>query len=76
MIPSSSSTASSVDAVRDHLCSKGLFGDVAEMCEMRGDCVWVVTCPDCAKTFSLDDDEYDELVAWSQSSGQSCGISI
>lgn len=72
----STPTVSTVDRVRDHLCSKGLFGDVAEMCEMRGDCVWVVTCPDCKATFTLDDDEYDELLAWSRSSGQSCGITL
>lgn len=69
------SIASGVDRVLDHLCSKGIYGDVAELCEMRGDCTWVVTCPECGTMFSLDDEEYDELLNWSQSSGQSCGIS-
>lgn len=68
------SIASSVDRVRDHLCSKGIYGDVAELCEMRGDCVWVVTCPECGTMFTLDDDEHDELLSWSRSAGQSCGI--
>jgi hypothetical protein len=72
----STSAAAAVDRVRDHLCSKGLFGDVAEMCEMRGDCVWVVTCPECKTSFTLDDDEYEELLAWSRDSGQSCGITL
>jgi hypothetical protein len=70
------STSPTVDRVRDHLCAKGLYGDVAELCEMRGDCVWVITCPDCKTTFTLDEDEYDELLAWSRSSGQSCGVSV
>ncbi len=68
------SIASSVDRVRDHLCSKGIYGDVAELCEMRGDCTWVVTCPECGTMFTLDEDEHEELLRWSQSSGQSCGI--
>jgi hypothetical protein len=67
---------SPVDQVRDHLCSKGLFGDVTELCEMRGDCVWVVTCPDCSKTFTLDEDEYDELLRWSRMPGQTCGVVV
>jgi hypothetical protein len=69
------SVASTTADVREHLCSKGLYGNVAEWCEMRGDCVFVVTCPDCGASFTLDEDEYDELLRWSQSSGQSCGIS-
>ena len=63
-----------VDLVRQHLCGKGLYGDVTEWCEMRGDCVWVITCPDCRQMFTLDEDGYQELVAWSQSEGQNCGI--
>lgn len=70
------STSSLVDQVREHLCSKGLYGDVTEWCEMRGDCVWVVTCPDCRQAFTLDEDTYDELLAWSRSADQSCGITI
>jgi hypothetical protein len=42
---------------------------------MRGDCTWVVTCPDCGTMFTLDDDEHDELLSWSRAAGQSCGIS-
>jgi hypothetical protein len=72
----SATTGSTVDRVREHLCSKGLYGDVAELCEMRGDCCYVITCPDCKRTFTLDDDEYDELLAWSRSSGQACGVAL
>lgn len=60
--------------ILQHLCSKGLYGDVTEWCEMRGDCVWVVTCPDCHTSFTIDDDEYEELVALSRAEGQSCGV--
>ena len=70
----SSPASATVDRVIEHLCSKGLFGDIAELCETRGDCVFVVTCTDCKATFTLDDDDYDALVHWSKSSEQSCGI--
>jgi hypothetical protein len=69
-------TSPTVDEVREHLCSKGLYGDVTQWCEMRGDCVWVVTCPDCHHAFTLDEDDYEALVAWSRSSGQSCGVAL
>jgi hypothetical protein len=70
------SASPAVERVRSHLCAKGLFGDVAELCEMRGDCVFVVTCPDCGHVFTLDDDDYDELLHWSRTSGESCGITV
>lgn len=70
------SLALSVDGIREHLCSKGIYGDVAELCEMRGDCVFIVTCPDCNTSFTIDEDEYHELLTWSRSSGQSCGITL
>jgi hypothetical protein len=41
---------------------------------MRGDCVFVVTCPDCGQAFTLDEDGYEELLHWSRTSGESCGI--
>jgi hypothetical protein len=63
-----------VDEVHQHLCSKGLFGDVAHWCEMRNDCVWVVTCPDCGETFALEEEEYDLLIRRSHDTGDSCGI--
>lgn len=65
-----------VDRVREHLCSKDLFGDVAELCETRGDCVFVITCPDCRTRFTLDEDEYEDLLRWSRSSEQACGINL
>lgn len=67
-------TRSAVDQVRDHLCSKGLFGDVTEWCESRNDCVYVVTCPDCQTEFMLNDDEYDEFLLWSRTANQACGV--
>lgn len=61
-----------------HLCSPGChgFGEAIELCETRGDCVIVVTCPTCAKSFTLDDDQYEMLAAWSQAQGGAlaCGI--
>jgi hypothetical protein len=69
------SVTQTIENVREHLCSKGLYGNVAEWCEMRGDCVFVVTCPDCGTMFTLNEDEYLDLLRWSQTSGQSCGIS-
>lgn len=68
------SSTSVVDLVREHLCSKDLYGDVTEWCEARNDCVYVVTCPDCSQEFMLTDIEYDELLAWSQSSDRACGV--
>lgn len=63
-----------VDRVREHLCSKGLYGDVTEWCEARNDCVYVVTCPECREEFILTDDEYHTLLLWSRSSEQACGV--
>ena len=34
-----------VERVLSHLCSKEVYGDVTEWCEMRNDCVIVVRCP-------------------------------
>jgi len=61
-----------------HLCSESChgFGQAVELCETRGDCVIVVTCPNCGKSYTLDDDQYDLLVAWSQGQGTvlACGV--
>ena len=61
-----------------HFCSESChgFGEAVELCESRGDCVIVITCPCCGKRFTLDDDQYDMLVTWSQSDGAAlaCGI--
>lgn len=72
----STSASAAVDRVIEHLCSKGLFGDIAELCETRGDCVFVVTCPDCNSMFTLDDDDYEALLEWSATSEQSCGVRL
>ena len=58
----------------EHLCGKGIYGDVIEWCEMRHDCVFVVTCPDCSDTFTLTEDEYELLVKLSEEGGLACGI--
>jgi hypothetical protein len=42
----------------------------------RGDCVFVVSCPECGRKFTLDEDEYEELLAWSRSTDLSCGIAL
>ena len=65
---------STVDQILIHLCAKGLYGDVTEWCEMRNDCVFVVTCPDCGDMFTLDEDEYEDLVRLSRAEPGSCGI--
>jgi len=70
------SPVSAIDRVREHLCSKGLYGDVTEWCETRNDCVYVVTCPDCQEEFVLDEFEYDALLNWSRSSEQACGVNF
>ncbi len=63
-----------VDHVHSHLCSKGIIGDVTEWCEMRRDCVYVVTCPDCGETFALEEEEYELLAERSRSTAPVCGI--
>jgi hypothetical protein len=61
-----------------HLCGSTChgFGQAIEMCETRGDCVIVVTCPSCGKIFTLDDDEYEMLLSWSRGQGAAlaCGV--
>ncbi len=63
-----------VNEVHQHLCSKSIFGDVTEWCEMRHDCVFVVTCPDCGESFALNEEEYDLLVKRSRETAMACGI--
>jgi hypothetical protein len=65
---------STVEQILAHLCSKELYGDVTEWCEMRNDCVIVVTCPDCNEMFTLDDREYEELLRLSREEPRACGI--
>jgi uncharacterized protein YbaR (Trm112 family) len=61
-----------------HLCSPNChgFGEAIEMCETRGDCVIVITCPNCRKSYTLDDDQYEMLIAWSRGDGATlaCGV--
>ena len=61
-----------------HLCGADCrgVGETVELCESRGDCVIVVSCGGCGKLFTLDEDEYDALVAWTAVHGAAlaCGI--
>ncbi|MFN8513703.1 MAG: hypothetical protein U0232_21155 [Thermomicrobiales bacterium] len=61
-----------------HLCGETCHGvgQTVELCESRGDCVIVVNCGGCGKIFTLDDEQYEALVAWSEAHGESlaCGI--
>jgi len=61
-----------------HLCGDTCHGvgQTVELCESRGDCVIVVNCDGCGKIFTLDDDQYEALVAWSEAHGSAlaCGI--
>ena len=65
------------DVIR-HLCGETCHGvgESVELCESRGDCYIVVTCAGCGQTFTLDDDQYEALAAWSATQGAalSCGI--
>lgn len=63
-----------VERILAHLCEKGIVGDVTEWCEMRHDCVIVVTCPDCRDEYTIEEDEFDMLVRLSQERGFSCGV--
>lgn len=63
-----------VDQVLAHLCHKGLYGEVAEWCEVRHDCVYVVTCPECRSTFTLLDEEYEALIQRTEQEGLACGV--
>ncbi len=62
----------------EHLCSDACrgIGQTVELCESRGDCVIVVSCGGCGKKYSLDEEQYEALVAWSEAHGQAlaCGI--
>ncbi len=64
-----------VEQVLAHLCGKGLYGDVTEWCETRNDCVFVVTCPDCRRAFTLTEEEFTLLVRRSQEV-QACGVAL
>ncbi len=66
--------SSAVEQILSHLCSKEVYGDVTEWCEMRNDCVIVVSCPDCNETFTLNDAEYEELLRLSHEEPRACGI--
>lgn len=61
-----------------HLCGSTChgFAHAIEVRETRGDRTIIITCPGCEQTFTLNDDQYDMLLAWSTSQGAtlSCGV--
>lgn len=63
-----------VEHILEHLCAKGVYGDVIEWCEMRDDCVIEVRCPDCSESYTLNDAEYEELLRLSREDPRACGI--
>ena len=63
----------------DHFCQSsdhGSFGDLAELCESRYDCITTVVSPDCGTRFVVDDDELAELRHFTETTGQAlvCGV--
>lgn len=61
-----------------HLCGDDCHGvgETVELCESRGDCYIVVTCGGCGTAFTLEDEQYESLLAWTAARGDapSCGI--
>ena len=72
--------SSAVEQILAHLCEGDChaFGDILEWCEARGDCCFAVVCPECSTQFVIDDDEMDELRAWTAQHGNAlvCGIRL
>lgn len=71
---------SSAMEVIAHLCEGDCltFGTVVSWCEARGDCVHVVTCPNCSTVFHLDEEDLDQLERWTEQYGDAlvCGLRI
>ena len=69
-----------VHEIIKHLCDGKChtFGDVLEWCESRGDCQQAVICPGCSTHFLIDDDELNELRAWTNAEGKAlvCGVRL
>ena len=67
-----------VQQVLTHLCEGDChaFGDILEWCEARGDCSHAIVCPECSKQFVIDEEELDDLRAWTAEHGSVhvCGI--
>jgi hypothetical protein len=65
------------DIVR-HLCEGEChtYGSVLQWCETRGDCVYAVTCPECAKQFIVEESELAQLERWTETNGHQlvCGV--
>jgi hypothetical protein len=67
-----------VQAVVQHLCEGEChtYGSVLQWCETRGDCVYAIVCPGCARQFVVDEEELAELERWTETSGHTmvCGV--
>jgi hypothetical protein len=68
-------------AVREivaHLCQSDChaYGSVLQWCETRGDCVYAVICPGCARQFLIDEDDLSALERWTEANGHAmvCGV--
>lgn len=70
--------SSGVQVIIRHLCEGDChaYGSVLQWCETRGDCVYAVRCPGCARQFVVDDDELAELERWTDANGHAmvCGV--
>lgn len=64
--------------VISHLCEGDCltFGTVVSWCEARGDCVYLVTCPNCGAKYQLDEDDLCALERWTDAHGDAlvCGV--
>jgi 4-hydroxy-3-methylbut-2-en-1-yl diphosphate synthase IspG/GcpE len=67
-----------VQEIVAHLCTGDChaYGSVLQWCETRGDCVYAVVCPGCARQFLIDEDDLAELERWTEANGHAlvCGI--
>jgi hypothetical protein len=78
VVPGDPILSSGVQTILAHLCGDPCraYGSVVEWCETRGDCVQAVVCPSCRKEFVIDDDEFAELISWTDKDGSllACGV--
>ena len=69
-----------VQEIVAHLCTGEChaYGSVLQWCETRGDCVYAVVCPGCARQFLIDEDDLAELERWTEANGHAlvCGVRL
>jgi hypothetical protein len=77
-VPAYEGLSPNVHLIVQHLCEGAChaFGSVLQWCETRGDCVYAVTCPSCAKQFVVEEQELVELERWTDANGHAliCGV--